>query len=170
MRAFSKILSVAAFAAFASNASAIVHNLTASLDGLQEVPPNASPASGNCNITLDDISGAMSVNCTFAGLIGGPATVAHVHGLAPAGMNAGVIFGLTVTNATSGTVTGNGVLTAAQIAGALSTGPGDPPLTYVNIHNAQFPGGEIRGQIVPEPASLSLLVVGGLALLRRRAA
>ncbi len=45
-------------------------------------------------------------------------------------------------------------------------------LTYTNIHDSQFGGGEIRGQIVPEPATTAFVVVGGLALAlvqRRRA-
>ncbi len=44
---------------------------------------------------------------------------------------------------------------------------------YTNIHNATFPGGEIRGQIVPTPEPGTLLLLGtgaaGLAsVLRRR--
>jgi hypothetical protein len=46
-------------------------------------------------------------------------------------------------------------------------------LAYVNIHNATFPGGEIRGQLdlAPEPTSLLLVgtsALGALRLLRRR--
>jgi PEP-CTERM motif len=39
----------------------------------------------------------------------------------------------------------------------------------MNVHDAVFPGGEIRGQIVaataPEPASLGLLALGMLLML-----
>ena len=43
-------------------------------------------------------------------------------------------------------------------------------LWYINIHTADFPGGEIRGQVVPEPDVLSLLLVPliGLIYVRRR--
>ena len=45
-------------------------------------------------------------------------------------------------------------------------------LSYINFHTVQFPGGEIRGQIFPEPATLSLFALGGLfaaySLRRRR--
>ena len=37
-------------------------------------------------------------------------------------------------------------------------------LHYVNIHTEEFPGGEIRGQVVPEPSAIALALVGLLAL------
>jgi hypothetical protein len=47
--------------------------------------------------------------------------------------------------------------------------------TYANIHDATFPGGEIRGQLAqtPEPATLTLLgmrLVGFFAWKKRRTA
>jgi hypothetical protein len=134
-----------------------------SMDGTQEVPSNGSAGSGFANAILDDVSGAMSVNGNFSGL-GSNVTMAHLHGPAPAGANAGVIFGLTITNSTSGTFSGNSVLSGANIANALGG------LTYLNIHTSGFPGGEIRGQLsnpisVPEPGTLALLAMAGLAAL-----
>jgi hypothetical protein len=150
-------------ALISARADAIIVNFTINLDGLQEVPPNASPGSGFGTATLDTVTGAMSLSGTFAGLVS-PTVDAHLHGLAPVGSNAGVIFGLTFTfGATSGTFSGNGILTPAQITGALN---GE---TYVNIHTQAFPGGEIRGQVVPEPSSIALIgLVAPLVLRRRR--
>ncbi|HVE51322.1 MAG TPA: CHRD domain-containing protein [Casimicrobiaceae bacterium] len=45
-------------------------------------------------------------------------------------------------------------------------------LSYLNFHTVQFPGGEIRGQIiVPEPESVALIMTAALAawFMRRRA-
>lgn len=44
---------------------------------------------------------------------------------------------------------------------------------YINFHTAQFPGGEIRGVLIPEPSTIALVGFGFLALgavARRRRA
>jgi len=153
------VIAVLAVAAVAMPASAIVYNF--SMDGAQEVPPVPTTGTGQCTVNLDEGTGAVSVSCSYQNLIG-TVNNAHIHGLAPPGMNAGVIVPMSQTGGTSGTATGNGVLNAAQIQGMLDG------LTYVNIHSTFRPGGEIRGQVVPEPATLGLLALGGLLATRRR--
>jgi hypothetical protein len=75
-------------------------------------------------------------------------------------------------NGVGGTVTGtwdltegNGTTLTEQLDAILSGG------TYINFHTNQFPGGEVRGQIVPEPSTFIMLSLAGLALVvgwRRR--
>jgi hypothetical protein len=107
------------------------------INGAQEVPPSGSPATGfacfvlNADNTLDYL-------VSYNGLTGVEAA-AHIHGPAPAGINAAVVFPFAVGSPKIGTF---GPLTAAQVAD-LSGG-----LYYVNIHSTLFPGGEIRGQIL----------------------
>ncbi len=143
------------------------------LSASQEVPPGASSGTGSCLVVLNDSSGAVSVDCVFSGLTSA-AVAAHIHGLAASDMNAGVIFGLTATAATSGSITGNGVLDAGQITGMMDG------LTYVNLHSSQNPGGELRGQVTDSASSIPslsvsfktamvvlLLFVGAITLRRR---
>jgi len=146
------------------SAQAIVYNFL--LDGLQEVPPVATPATGTGMVTLVDQSGApddwaLSWNVTYQNLIG-TANNAHFHGPAPVGVPAGVRLGIPFDAATSGASVGNAVISDA-FAQEIMDG-----LWYVNIHSTFQTGGEIRGQVVPEPAACALIGLGGVALLARR--
>jgi hypothetical protein len=137
------------------------------LDGLQEDPPVPTTGTGMGSATFDTSSGLLSVSGTFQDLIG-TSNNAHVHGYAPLGDSAGVIFGISFTNgATSGSFSGSGTIPSDRIDDVLAG------LTYVNIHSTFRPGGEIRGQMtawVPEPASVALLAMGvaGWFSIRRR--
>ena|ERR1700694_4414320 len=76
---------------------------TTTLSGSQEVPPNASPATGSGTVLLDDARTTITVNLSFSGLLA-PATAAHIHGPANPGTNAPVLIIFTgFPNATSGT-------------------------------------------------------------------
>lgn len=153
---------VASLPLLSSTALADVKVYNIYIDGLQEVPPVATPGLGQATITLDTVTGNVNVSGTFSDLIGNT-TAAHVHGLAGPGVNAGVLFGLTIDlGVTSGSFTGMGTLSGPNIQGMLDG------LTYINIHTTFRPGGEIRGQIVPAPGAAGVLALAGVAACRRR--
>lgn len=135
-------------ALFAGAANAQVVTYVIPLDPGQETPPLATGATGTATITLDTATGVVSVSGSYANLSTNQ-TVAHVHGAAPAGTPAGVVFALTGTGGTSGTVSGTTTLSAARMNEMLAG------LHYVNIHSVMFPGGELRGQICDNGAVAS---------------
>jgi hypothetical protein len=142
-----------------AGASAALLHFQTVLDGLQETPPVATPATGFGELFLDDTTGVFSIAGSYAGLIG-TTTDAHIHGPAPPGTPAGVVVPLTFTfGVTAGPFSKDGVLTGPQMADLKAN------LYYVNIHSTFRPAGEIRGQlIIPEPGTIVLLGVGGFAL------
>ncbi len=142
-----------------SSAQASTILLEASLNGAQEAPPVATGASGFFTLSLDDVSLVLGITGSFTGLTAF-ASAATIQA-APAGSNGPVQFSLTgFPAATAGSYANPdiGTLTTGQEGVLLAGG------WYLNIHDANFPGGEIRGQIVPLPTSLLLLGSGLLGL------
>jgi len=175
----------------ACNLSASIITYTVNLSGPNESPANASPGIGTGLVTFDDIANTLRVQVTFSGLLG-TTTASHIHccttapftgtaGVAtqtpsfsgfPLGVTSGFFDGtfdltqLSTYNApfvaaNGGTAAG---AEAALIAGAAAG------KEYLNIHTTVVPGGEIRGFLVPEPATVGLvgLALMGLLGLRRR--
>jgi Cu/Zn superoxide dismutase len=110
----------------------------ATLTGAQEVPPNASAGRGTAEIQYDSSKSTVNWKVSYSGL-SGPATGAHIHGPAAAGANAGIL--VPFSGAGTQPIQGQATITPTQF-GDLAAG-----LWYVNIHTAQAPGGEIRGQL-----------------------
>lgn len=157
--------------ALALPAAAAPQTFFARLDGPSEAMPNASTAFGGASVTLDDAALTAAVHVDFTGLTGGPATAAHIHccTATPFTSVVGVFLGFPdFPNATLGTY--DNLFTLAPGAFATLLAGIEDGRAYVNIHNATFPGGEIRGFLaVPEPATTGLLAAGlGLAALARR--
>jgi len=126
---------------FASVATAEVHIIRFCCDGSQENPPVATPGHALVTVAVDDVANTVVLSGDFQGLVQ-PATVAHIHGPAGFGQNAGVLITLTVTGGTSGTLFVDTTTTPTNINRILNGN------TYVNLHSGFAPGGELRGQIV----------------------
>ena len=148
--------------------------LTATIDGGQEVPPNESSATGSAHIEFGANAQVIEWVIDFQGL-SGPLAAAHFHE-GPAGENGPVLIDILATSivnlteeGTAGRLVGRAVLTDEQVDSLLAGN------FYVNLHTGEFPGGEIRGQVVgegpppvPEPATAMLVGAAGLLLAARR--
>jgi hypothetical protein len=144
-------------------AAPAVHSQTerfsASLSGAGEVPPINTAGTADFQMTIQQ--GTITFELSWAGL-SAPAEVAHLH-FAPSKVNGGVMIFLCggggqpdCPATTEGSITGT--ITAANVTGPAAQGinPGDldsaleavrDGLSYANMHNDNFPSGEIRGQV-----------------------
>jgi hypothetical protein len=114
----------------------------AHLTAKDEVPPNASAATGDGTFVFNPATKELSWDVTFSGL-SGPALASHIHGPAAPGVNAGVLIQFETPKAPVGEIKGNTFLVTEQV-NDLQAGK-----YYVNVHTVANKGGEIRGQLMP---------------------
>lgn len=115
----------------------------ARLSGSQEVPTNASTASGVAYVLVDPSLNSITASVFFTGLSGN-ATGAHIHGPAAPGTNAAIVFDFGAPpSATSGGINNRGFTVTPTQLQTFKDGQ-----FYMNVHSTAFPGGEIRGQLL----------------------
>ena len=113
--------------------------LSAHLSGAAEVPGPGDPdGHGTAAITVNQGQGEICYTLTATDIA--PASAAHIH-VGGSTSSGGVVVALDPP--TNGTSTGC-VTVARALAKAIKKHPEN---YYVNIHNAEFPGGAIRGQL-----------------------
>ena len=101
----------------------------------EETPATDSKGKGTADVTVDTAAKKVMWTVKIDGLTGA-ATAAHIHGPAAKGAKAPPEIDMSKT-----IMDGSAAITDAQIAD-IKAGK-----TYVNVHTAKFPDGEIRGQL-----------------------
>ena len=120
-------------------ADAVKQGMTASLTGAQEVPgPGDTDGSGTAEITVVSATNSVCWDLNVRNIA--PATAAHIHRGGPGEAGPPVV---TLEAPTDGGDEGC-VVTPAELAAEIQA---NPAAFYVNIHNAEFPAGAIRGQL-----------------------
>jgi CHRD domain len=133
---FRAISAAAAFAAVGAG-PALAETMSFKAD-LKSGPGITSQGNGNLTATYDTESRKLSWKGNVTGLTGNP-TVAHFHGPADPGQNAGVL--VPAAGIKMGDFEGSATLTNDQ-AKVLTADK-----TYFMVHTPANPGGEVRGQV-----------------------
>ena len=107
------------------------------LTGAEQVPPVETSAKGEAEVYYDSDTKTLTWELKYEGL-SGDATAAHFHGPADSGATAPPV--VPIDDVASGS-DGSAELTEEQAAD-LTAGK-----WYINVHTAQHPDGEIRGQV-----------------------
>ncbi|MBD0277219.1 MAG: CHRD domain-containing protein [Flavisolibacter sp.] len=115
--------------------------VTATPTGAEEVPAVSTPGSGTLEAELDKTTKVLRYRLTWNNLKDS-AILAHFHGPASPGQNAGVLINIFLTRrASSGTISDTTTLSDTNYQLFLDR------KMYVNVHSKVHPGGEIRGQV-----------------------
>ena len=188
---FAAALAMALFAR-----TAMAHEYDVVLDPAQAVPaPNVTgftPA-GVATVDVNSITGLVTISGTYSGLTSDISN-SYLHGWAPSGMGAGVIFGLSNTDGASGAFSGSYTLSPLEFAGLyagetyrmkfkavvkastpLVAMPNQPrwqpsrTRPWISSKNDRAPAATEEIQVVPEPSTFGMLAMAmGVMLLGRR--
>lgn len=119
----------------ASAAQAEMMKFHADMTAGDATPPSDSKGKGTADVTVDTDAKKVMWTVKIDDLTG-DATAAHIHGPAAKGEKAAPEIDLS-----KAIMSGSAAITDAQVAD-IKAGK-----TYVNVHTAKFPDGEIRGQL-----------------------
>ena len=145
------ILLAGAISAFVLQASAQVVELRATISQSQEVPATGAPGTGTAIMFYDVGTNKFDLIVSITGMTN-IASASHIHEAAM-GANGGVVTNLggeAVYTRSGNTLTATfrGITHGGDRLKLIQGG------AYYNIHSAQFPGGEVRGQLIPRPKRL----------------
>jgi Cu/Zn superoxide dismutase len=143
------VVALAAMAAFIGPASGGGRQLSATMSGAKENPPNSSPATGTFAVRLNHGQGTVCYDMSVSNLTTAP-SMAHIHRGGPTENGPVVIHlfgsgGAPAPSSTSFTITNfcQSGIDQALIKDIIQ----NPQNYYANVHTSTFPGGEIRGQL-----------------------
>jgi hypothetical protein len=137
-RSFAVVVGLS-LAGCATVGDAVGTGLEATLSGAEEVPGPGDPdGSGSAEITIVDRTDNLCYEVTVRNIA--PATAAHIHRGAPGRAGPPVV---TLDAPTDGE--SNACLSvASELVDEIEANPGN---FYINVHNAAFPNGAVRGQL-----------------------
>ncbi|MGC2235418.1 MAG: CHRD domain-containing protein [Pyrinomonadaceae bacterium] len=138
IKVFGNLIIVTLFV-FLLSTAAQAETFFAYLNGTQEVPAVATNATGYARVFLNESAGMISFTVVYNNLSSAQ-NASHIH-TGALGVSGPVTINFGVTGGTSGTISGTAAITPAQIVLLRSH------QFYVNVHSANFGGGEIRGQL-----------------------
>jgi hypothetical protein len=110
----------------------------ANLAGVQETPPNTSTATGSGTLVINPFTMGVAGRIETSAM---PGAAAHAH-TGVIGVAGPVVVPMTSPSANLWVTAPGATVTDAFLASFMK---GE---TYLNVHTAAFPGGEIRGQLV----------------------
>lgn len=140
IKASAYILVLATVALAASPAAAEKQRVSAHLTGSAETPGPGDPdGAGHANIDLDAGEGMVCTDLTVEKV--GAATMAHIHKAAAGAAGPPVV---TLATPDAAGKSKSCVKADAQVVADILNNPAD---YYVNVHNAEFPAGAVRGQL-----------------------
>ena len=123
----------------ATDPASYLATFTTRLAGNNEVPQTFSMGTGTVDALLDTRTGVLRWKLSYSNL-SGPPVMAHFHGPAAIGFNAGVALPFPMPLASP--YEGRATLTPQQMADLVDG------KWYANLHTARHPDGEVRGQMI----------------------
>jgi hypothetical protein len=131
------LAALVAGAVVATGAVAASKTITTKMNGAQESPKGDPNGSGTAKVTLNSSTGKVCFNLTWSKI--GKPTAAHIHKGAKGKAGDVVIPFFAGSAKHKGCVSAKKSLVAAIVK--------KPGAYYVNIHDAKYPAGALRGQL-----------------------